>query len=163
MRKPASTSLRPVADVLGEALKDAFAKQGFASVELVTRWPEIVGNEIAAHAQPERIRWPRRPQAGHTPEPGTLMLRVEGPAALEIQHQPEIILERVNQFFGWRAVGALRLRQAPLLRRAARRAPREPDAEAVARVATGLSGIKDEKLRQALAKLGAAMDAADDQ
>jgi hypothetical protein len=88
------------------------------------------------------------------------MLRVEGPAALEIQHQAEIILARVNQFFGWQAVGALRLRQAPLARRAARGRTRAPDADVVARFADGLSGIKDEKLRTALARLGAAMKSA---
>src|ERR1700722_2579245 len=118
MNKHGSSRLRPLADVLRQMLTDAFAKQGFASVELVTRWPEIVGAEIAAHSQPEKIRWPRGPQAKNAPEPGTLLLRVEGPAALEIQHLSGVILERVNQFFGWQAVAALRLRQAPLSRRA---------------------------------------------
>jgi hypothetical protein len=157
--KPASF-LRPLAEASRKTLGEAFAKLGFASVELVTRWEEIVGVEIAAHAQPEKIQWPRRGQASGSPEAGTLMLRVEGPAALEIQHQSDVILERVNQFFGWRAVSALRLRQAPLSRRPAQRSRRGPDAEAVARVAASLGGIKDEKLRNALAKLGAAMRSA---
>ena len=43
-------------------------------------------------------------------EPGTLVLRVEGPAAIEIQHLAEVILERVNRFFGWQAVGRIALR-----------------------------------------------------
>ena len=108
-----SSYLRPLADVLRKTLTDAFAKQGFASVELVTRWPEIVGAEIAAHSQPEKIQWPRTPQARNAPEPGTLLLRVEGPAAVEIQHLSEVILQRVNQFFGWQAVAGVRLRPAP--------------------------------------------------
>ena len=126
MNKPASSYPRPLAEVLRKTLTDAFAKQGFASTELVTRWPEIVGVEIAAHSQPEKIQWPRTPpalaaQARAAPEPGTLMLRVEGPAALEIQHLSGVILERVNQFFGWQAVDSMRLRQAPLVARARRR------------------------------------------
>ncbi|HLH97491.1 MAG TPA: DciA family protein [Xanthobacteraceae bacterium] len=156
MSKPAS-SLRPLADVSRKTLGEAFAKLGFASVELVTRWAEIVGAEIAAHAQPEKIQWPRRPQGNSAPEPGTLVLRVEGPAALEVQHQSDIILQRVNQFFGWRAVAALRLRQAPLSRRAPRPSPPEPEAETIAAIAKDLAGIKDDELRNALAKLGAAM------
>jgi hypothetical protein len=155
---PKSTSLRPLADVLRKTLTDAFAKQGFASVELVTRWPDIVGAEIAAHSQPERIQWPRTPQERNAPEPGTLLLRVEGPAALEIQHLSGVILERVNQFFGWQAVAAVRLRQAPLARRAAPRAPPAPDPAATERIAATLPEIRDEKLRQALARLGAAME-----
>jgi hypothetical protein len=158
MNKPGSSLLRPLADVLRKTLTDAFAKQGFASVELVTRWPEIVGSEIAAHSQPEKIQWPRTPQARNAPEPGTLLLRVEGPAALEIQHLSGVILERVNQFFGWQAVAGVRLRQAPLSRRAEPRPLPASDPAAMARIAATLPEIKDEKLRQALARLGAAME-----
>jgi len=158
MNKPRPTQLRPLAEVLRKTLTDAFAKQGFASVELVTRWPEIVGAEIAAHSQPEKIQWPRTPQARNAPEPGTLLLRVEGPAALEIQHLSGVILERVNQFFGWQAVGNVRLRQAPLSRRAEPRPPPASDPAAMTRIAATLPEIKDEKLRQALARLGAAME-----
>jgi hypothetical protein len=157
MNKPGSSQPRPLAEVLRKTLTDAFAKQGFASVELVTRWPEIVGTEIAAHSQPEKIQWPRSPQARGAPEPGTLMLRVEGPAALEIQHLSDVILERVNQFFGWQAVGGVRLRQAPLSRRAVPKALRLPDPATLAHFEANLPEIRDEKLRQALARLGAAM------
>ena len=158
MNKPRSSPPRPLAEVLRKTLGEAFAKQGFASVELVTRWSEIVGVEIAAHSQPEKIQWPRTPQARNAPEPGTLLLRVEGPAALEIQHLSDVILERVNQFFGWQAVDGLRLRQAPLSRRAAPRPRPAPDPAAMTRIAAALPEIKDEKLRQALARLGAAME-----
>jgi hypothetical protein len=158
MNKPGSSYARPLADVLRKTLTDAFAKQGFASVELVTRWPEVVGAEIAAHSQPEKIQWPRTPQARSAPEPGTLLLRVEGPAALEIQHLSGVILERVNQFFGWQAVWSVRLRQAPLSRRTALRPLPAPDAAAMTRIAATLPEIRDEKLRQALARLGAAME-----
>jgi len=155
VNKPGRSQPRPLKDLLHKTLADGFAKQGFASAELVTRWTEIVGAEVAAHSQPERIRWPRAVD-GELPEPGTLMLRVEGPTAIEIQHLSDVILERVNRFFGWRAVGSLRLRQAPL-----RRDPRQPvralDRDAVAHVATTLSDIKDEGLRDALARLGAAI------
>ena len=60
------------------------------------------------------------------------MLRVEGPAAIEIQHLSNVILERVNRFFGWQAIGRIALRQAPLRRRE-RKAVRKPDPEAAAR------------------------------
>ena len=109
MNKPGRSYPRPLAELLHKTLGDAFAKQGFASTELVTRWTDIVGMEIAAYSQPERIQWPR-PIAGRPAEPGTLVLRVEGPTAIEIQHLSGIILERVNRFFGWQAVGSLRLR-----------------------------------------------------
>jgi len=93
---------------------------------------------------------------GKTPEPGTLLLRVEGPMAVEIQHLSAVVLERVNRFFGWQAVGSLRLRQAPIRRTAPKRHP-APDLEAAARVAATLSDIQNADLRDALARLGAAI------
>ena len=153
MNKPKRA--RPLADVLRKTLNDAFVQQGFASTELITRWPEIVGAEIAAHSEPEKIRWPRR-VSGETPEPATLLLRVEGPTAIEIQHLSGLILDRVNRFFGWQAVAQLALRQAPLTRRMAAR-PTPSDPEAAARIAATLGDIADDALRDALARLGAAV------
>jgi hypothetical protein len=155
MNKPGKSQPRRLSDLLHKTLTEALAKQGFASAELVTRWAEIVGPEIADHSEPEKIRWPRAGQ-GEPPQPATLVLRVEGPIAVEIQHLSVVILERVNRFFGWQAVGELRLRQAPL-RRKARAAPAAPDPQAAARIAAGLSEIQGEELRDALARLGAAV------
>ena len=104
MNKPGKSFARPLSDLLHKTLTDAFAKQGFASSELVTRWAEIVGAEIAAHSEPEKIQWTRGAH-GHTPEPGTLVLRVEGPAAIEIQHLSGVVLERAGD--GLRAEGRL--------------------------------------------------------
>jgi hypothetical protein len=84
-------------------------------------------------------------------------LRVEGPAALEIQHLSAVILERVNRFFGWQAIGRISLRQAPLRRREKPKAPPPPDPAITARIAEGLPEIKDDALRGALARLGAAI------
>ena len=85
------------------------------------------------------------------------MLRVEGPMALEIQHASDVILERVNRFFGWSAVGRLALRQGPLSRRQRPAAARAPDAGKVEEVARTLSAIEDKELRAALARLGASI------
>lgn len=154
MNKPRPPA-RPLAAFTAAILADSFKKQGFASTELVTRWSAIIGEEIAAHAEPIKIQWPR-PVDGEAPEPGTLVLRVAGPAAIEIQHLSGIILERVNRFFGWQAIGRVAIRQAPLARRERRVRP-PIDAGEAARIAAGLPAIEDEDLKQALARLGAAI------
>jgi hypothetical protein len=103
-----------------------------------------------------RMGWPRRVHED-APEPATLVLRVEGPVALEIQHLSGVIIEKVNRFFGWRAVGRVQIRQAPLRRRGPKVRPAAPDPAVVARLAAGMADIKDEDLRGALARLGAAV------
>jgi len=156
MAKPGPISAKPLSVLLSDVFSDAYAKQGFAARELVTRWAEIVGPEVAAHSEPLKIQWPR-PVQGQPQEPATLVLRVEGPMALEIQHASDVILQRVNRFFGWSAVGRLALRQAPLSRRDRSAPSRAPDEKAVAKVAETLSAVEDEQLRAALARLGASI------
>src|ERR1700692_1382215 len=180
MAKPGPISAKPLSVLLSDVFSDAYARQGFAARELVTRWAEIAGAEVAAHSEPLKIQWAPpvggeragaeaaahseplkiqwpRPVEGQTQEPATLVLRVEGPMALEIQHASDVILQRVNRFFGWSAVGRLALRQAPLSRRDRPAASRAPDAKAVAKVAETLASVEDEELRAALARLGASI------
>jgi len=156
MSRPGRITAKPLSVHLNDVFSDAFARQGFAARELVTRWPEIAGKDIAAHAEPLKMQWPR-PVEGQPQEPATLVLRVEGPMALEIQHRSDVILERVNRFFGWHAVGRIALRQAPLSPRTRRPAPPPPDPAAVKKVADTLSAVEDEALKDALARLGAAI------
>jgi hypothetical protein len=155
MNKPSRAFAKPLRDLVGKVVGETFARQGFASAELVTRWPEIAGAEISAHSEPIKIQW-TRPADGQEREPGTLILRVEGPAAIEIQHLSGVICERVNRFLGWRAVARLALRQAPL-RHGERRAVRSADTVAAERIAETLSDVGDDDLKAALARLGAAV------
>ena len=156
MAKPGPISAKPLSVLLSDVFSDAYAKQGFAARELVTRWADIAGPEVAAHSEPLKMQWPR-PVEGQPQGPATLILRVEGPAALEIQHSSDVILQRVNRFFGWSAVGKLAFRQAPLSRTRRPVRPAPPDPKAVAKVAEGLTDIEDEDLKTALARLGAAI------
>ena len=169
MNKPSRSFAKPFAkplrDLVGNVVGETFRRQGFASAELVTRWTEIVGAEISAHSEPIKVQWPRGPTdsfaargsgSGGERPPGVLVLRVEGPAAIEVQHLAGVICERVNRFLGWRAIERIAFRQAPL-RRAAHKPRRTPDAAAAARLAASLPEIADDALRAALARLGAAV------
>jgi len=137
MSKPSRSFPRPLSDLLAPTLSGVLKAQGFASAEILSRWPQIVGPEIAASSEPLKINWPRV-HGEETPEPATLVLRVEGPAALE-------------------AIGRIALRQAPLRRPAAKRRPAPADPAAAARIANALPDIKDDDLRNAIGRLGAAI------
>jgi hypothetical protein len=155
MDKPRKKYAQPLSAILAGTLGDVFSRQGFAAAELVTRWADVVGEEIAVHAEPVKIMWPR--EGADPAELATLVLRVEGPAALEIQHMSKVLLERVNRFLGWRAVGKIAMRQAPLRHRTDKR-KRIPLAPAeVAGVAATLGAVADDDLRAALSRLGASV------
>lgn len=155
MSKSSHSFPRPLSELLSATLSDALKAQGFASTEIISRWNDIVGPEIAGHSEPLKINWPRT-TSEEKPEPATLVLRVEGPAAIEIQHLSAVILERVNRFFGWQAIGRIAIRQAPLRRREPPPLPKFDDA-AAAQIAEALPDVKDDNLRQALGRLGSAI------
>ncbi len=147
---------RPLADIAAGPIGEALQQAGFASTEVVTRWDEIVGDDLASRSAPVKIAWPRRPQGMGDPEPGTLHVRVEAPFALEIQHLTPAILERVNAFMGWRCVAAVRLTQIPLRAKPKpREAPRRPADEA--RLAHLVESFEDEGLKAAVARFGRAV------
>lgn len=146
-------SAAPLAELVGGCLSAAFARQGFAAVEIITHWEEIVGAELARRSEPMRLTWPRRDDPDSV---GILQIRVEGAYAIEVQHLAPVIIERVNRYFGWRCVGRIALRQGPVAPRARPPdAPVEPPAEAVSAVARDLGPFEDEGLKSSLARLGA--------
>lgn len=97
----------------------AFEKYGFHSAEIMTAWPRVAGAEIAAFTAPERIRWPRgagEPDGTGAQGGATLVLRVEPARALDVEYRSAEIIDRINRYFGYRAVATLKLVQAPLLK-----------------------------------------------
>ncbi len=92
--------------------KPALGKRGFAGGEILKRWPEIVGSDLATFAVPLEVKFPRGKNAG-----ATLLLRIaSGAAAAMLQLKTPLILERVNGFFGYAAIDKVQAAQGPLPR-----------------------------------------------
>lgn len=146
---------KPLADLIDDCLAPALAAQGFAGRAIVSLWPEIVGERLAARTRPLKIDWPRRrPAPGEVSDPATLVVRVEGAFALEMQQLGALVLERVNTHLGWRAVGKLVLKQGPVEASQTQPPPAPPDPALVAQIADQVSGVANPDLRAALARLG---------
>lgn len=100
--------------------KKAFEKFGFSTATLITDWARIAGAELAGYTMPERLKWPRGTEAaGADDEEGerrgaTLILRVDPARALDVEYRARQIRDRINSYFGYRAVEIIRLVQAPL-------------------------------------------------
>ena len=155
MRRP-----KPLADLLAPVLGPALAAQGFTGGDVISAWPEIVGERLAARSRPLRVEWPRRRagQGAEPRDPATLILRVESAFALELQHLAPVVLERINAVYGWRCVGKLVLKQGPVARAGQRRRS-EPVLSAADRnrVAEAVASVGAEPLREALSRLGCAV------
>lgn len=152
---------KPLADFIDPCLGRALASQGFAASDVILAWPDIVGERLSHFSQPLKIDWPRRGATrgrDERPEPASLVVRVEGAFALEMQHLAAIVIERVNTYYGWRCIGKLVLKQGPVRRPAAARpAQRALEPAEIAAVAAATTGIVEDDLRGALDRLGAAV------
>jgi len=143
--------------------RKSFEKFGFATAAMFTDWDKIVGTEISKYTLPDRLKWPRGAgQADSGDEPdgnrrgATLVLRVDPARALDVEYRARQIVDRINAYFGYRAVETLRLVQAPLeqekppgghsraraplppARQAAGNAPEDPLSAALARLGEGV-------------------------
>ncbi len=112
---------RALGSFVARLTQKSFEKYGFSTAALLTDWPAIAGRELASFTLPERLKWPRNVDAySETSDAGkgrpgaTLILRVDGPRAIEVQYQSAQIAERINAYFGYRAVSEIRFIQAPL-------------------------------------------------
>jgi hypothetical protein len=155
----AASSARPLGAYIAKALDPVARARGFATTALLSEWPAIVGQQVAQFTMPDRVVWPSRRKdeaAGsmpmRRPEGATLVLRVEGARGIEIQHRAGQILERVNLYFGYRAITEMRILQAPV-RKSAPRPVVAPAAETAEFPAA--SAIDDARLRRALGRLAA--------
>lgn len=147
--------MRALGGSLGPVTKRAFARRGLTGADLARQWPAIVGAELAAQCRPRQLRFPKRGEAVE----GRLTLRVAPGWALEVQHLEPLMLERINGFFGYRAVSHLVLQQGPLppLRGTAtpRGRPQKTRPQPLeAPLAAKLSTVADPELRAALEGLG---------
>lgn len=95
--------------ILNRVADKVFRRRGFGEGDVLIRWPDIVGPELAGHTVPEKLQRWRGDSAG-----AILHVRVSSAAALGIQHKTPIILERINTFYGYRAVDRLKLIQGIL-------------------------------------------------
>lgn len=125
-----AAGVQAIGNLVPDVTRKAFEKHGFPAGRLAADWSAIVGQELARFCRPERMKWPR-PVDAEEDDPGagaasgaTLVLRVEGARALDVQYRAAQIMERINGFLGYRAVTEIRIVQAPVVCRLTKPATR---------------------------------------
>ena len=134
--------------LLPKAAARAYRQHGFAESRLITDWQVIVGERLAEVCLPEKLS-----------RDGALSIRVTPAFALELQHLEPKVLERIATFFGHRAVTRLKLKQGEVARheKHQQRQPRSLTEREAAELDTKLANVDDDKLKEALERLGRAV------
>ena len=148
-RKAATQS---VGRAISGLAKRALDKRGFVDASIINEWPKIAGALIGGNSLPEKISFPR-----DRSKPGTLHLLLEnGALSTEVMHFEPVLLERLNRFFGFRAVGRIKIIQGPLPSENKKTRPALPPLEAETRnaIEQSLDTVSDGEIRAALMQLG---------
>lgn len=103
-----TTDLTPFSTGLHRLAKRLLGAKGFAQIELVKNWPDIVGETLSPYCLPLSLDFPKEAR-----ENGILRLLVSsGAFALEIAQKSPLIKDKINTFFGYPAVVEIKIIQS---------------------------------------------------
>lgn len=108
--------LAPLTKEISALTQNIFGQKGFVSIDLITRWKDIIGPDLAQGVIPMKLTFPQNKRTQ-----GTLHVRTaSGAFALLFEHQKMRVIERVNTYFGYPAIaqisqtqGAIKLKPMP--------------------------------------------------
>lgn len=150
--EPHSNDLESLGSIFVPIVKEIMNSEDFIEADILLNWYDVVGQELGRVIRPLKIKYDKKESQR--------VLYVEVPVggyALEIQHREKYILEKINAYFGYSAIQKLNISQNLNMR------PQLPPKKEKEEILTEkeekyveeiADGIKDEKLKEILIKLG---------
>jgi|GEM_PF-875925 len=121
--RPIANRPRPVSDLMPNLTKGIFGKTNMLFGKMLAEWAHIAGDDIAGQTAPLELKFSRSgksakvkdgspaPKADKAPPKATLLLAVQPAFALELSYQKNLLIERLNMFFGYGAIKDIKLIQ----------------------------------------------------
>ena len=158
LKQGSTKGFKLTATLLTDRIRRAGETRGFAVSRVLTGWPEIVGDDIAAIARPVNVSY------GRGGFGATLTVLTTGAQAPMLEMQKEQLRAKVNAVYGYNAISRIRITQTAPTGFAEGQAqfemrpkphaenPADPAVEQSARDAA--KSVENENLRSALELLG---------
>lgn len=146
-----------ISEIANALIDPILARRAGINTLLLGSWEDIAGSEFADCTRPERIRWPKSAAddgVGGGFSPGVLTVACEGARALFFMHAQDQVIQRINAFFGFPAVGGIRIVQKPVANAPRASKPAPLTQERSDRLRAMLAEVDDPKLRASLERLG---------
>ncbi len=104
---------QPLGDALKRINRNFSSKFGKIEFIIHSKWPEIAGSYFVEYSEPKNITRieSHENEFGEKAFKNLLNVNVSPAAAIEFQHFKDKILEKINSYFGYKAIMDLRIQQ----------------------------------------------------
>jgi len=133
-------------------MNGAFDAKDFIEADVILKWEDIVGSEISSFSTPVKVKF--------NPKTDERVIHIEVPVggfALELQHREIYLLDKINSYFGYKAIHKLLISQNANMRikkiKTSKKKPilEESDKNYLLKLS---DGINSDELKEILIKLG---------
>jgi hypothetical protein len=159
MSKPPKTrtnKMKRLSTMIDPMIAPSAKARGFAIGRIVSHWHDIVG-DVSSWCRPDAVSFPRDSRTD-----GTLRLRIASGRGPQAQALSDVIIDRVNANFGYRAISRISLVQTlskPVHPVSAKPAPELNQTQHdIWTLDDKLKDVKSPELRAALRRLGSPVD-----
>ena len=154
---------KKIGDTLSRINKNYSSKFGKIEFLILSKWTQIVGSFFADHSEPDKISRITE-DFNEFDEPiykNFLHVRVSPAAAVEFQHYKDTIIEKINSYFGYKAISDLRLQQNFIPEKKIKNNinlyDQDLSEEEKISVKNEISSIKNKELEKSIVNLGASI------
>ena len=107
-----------ISESISEISQKTISKFGKIEFTLHTKWDEMVGDHFVKFTEPNKINFIKNQKYENDDSyEGILTVNIIGGAALDFQHFSDKIIEKINSFFGYKAITKIKLNHVPHLQR----------------------------------------------
>jgi len=102
MKERKQSYFKKIGDNLPKIIDKKIKEKIFVEVSLIKQWNNVVGNDIAKFCWPIKVIFSNIKNSN-----GIIFLKTKRGKSMEIEFKSEEIIEKLNQYFGYKAIGKI--------------------------------------------------------
>jgi len=150
-------ALKLISDAVPKVTGKTFKRKYIALGRIVTHWQDIMGEKMAAYAQPLKIHY-RKPHRKGDKAEATLEIAASSAHSSLLIMQKGVLLEKINHIFGDQWITDIKFVHAPAnAPEKQKKAPKPLTEEEKNSLSLMLEQVDDPEIRKSLESMGAAL------
>jgi len=132
---------------LPKNVKKILNKKGFVYSEILNKWNYLVSNEIS------KVSFPKTFKPNGKNAPGTLIISVQRGNEISVEFSKNIIIEKINSFFGYKILNNIRLETFNNLKKNVNKKKMYISTNTMEKFKDSLKSLNNEKIKKSLIEL----------